>query len=93
MKIKNINGTSQHKCNCGSWVAHWEKYTGLNAVVCSADGCWETEHLVGAHVRKDVANDNSWYICLLCNAHNQSESVIEVPDDSLVSANVAETCG
>ncbi len=25
MKIKNINGTSDNTCTCGSWLKHWEK--------------------------------------------------------------------
>lgn len=93
MRIKNIKGTSDNKCGCGSWIAHWENIAGLKAFVCMAEGCLGTKDLVGAHVQKDVANDNSWYICPLCNAHNQANGVLEVPEGSLVSANVSETCG
>ncbi len=28
MKIKNINGTSQAKCSCGSWLKHWQNFSG-----------------------------------------------------------------
>ena len=52
MKVKNINGTSQTNCSCGSWLQHWRKYSNQNATICRASGCSRTD-LVGAHVQKD----------------------------------------
>jgi len=93
MKISNINGTSQTTCSCGSWIKHWEKFSGQNTPsYCPEEGCLNTD-LVGAHVRKSGSSDGKWYILPLCNAHNQQAGELEVPDFyQLVSANKRETC-
>ena len=94
MKVKNINGTAQNRCNCGTWLSHWEKFSGQKAIFCQADGCINTD-LVGAHVQKGGGDpDQSWYIYPLCNRHNQYKGELDVSDSfELVSANVEETCG
>ena len=93
MRIKNINGTSQSTCSCGSWLNHWERFSGQSVTYCPASGCLQTD-LVGAHVQKDNSSDDKWYIYPLCNAHNQSTGVIDASDTyKLVSANKRETCG
>ncbi len=93
MKIKNINGTSQTTCACGSWLNHWKKFSGQSTFsYCPAGACLKTD-LVGAHVQKSDSSDNKWYIYPLCNAHNQHTGVLEVSDTyKLVSANKKETC-
>ena len=92
MKVKNINGTSQNRCKCGSWINHWENYSGLKATACSAIGCVNKD-LVGAHVQKDSIYDSNWYIVPLCNSHNFTNGVINIVyGTKLVSANVANTC-
>jgi len=97
MKIKNINGTSQTTCACGSWLKHWEKFSGQSVpkycpVITNHPGCTKKD-LAGAHVRKYASSDEKWYIYPLCNAHNQSTGVLEVSDSyKLVSANKKETC-
>ena len=92
MKIKNINGTSQTTCACGSWLKHWEKFSGQSVIYCPATSCLQKD-LVGAHVQKSDSPDNKWYIFPLCSAHNQSTGVLEVSDSyNLVSANKKETC-
>jgi len=92
MKIKNINGTSQTTCACGSWLKHWEKFSGQSVTYCPAGDCLKKD-LVGAHVQKSDSPDNKWYIYPLCSAHNQSTGVLEVSDSyKLVSANKKETC-
>lgn len=92
MKIKNINGTSQNKCVCGSWLSHWEKYSGQKTTYCIEKSCTKTD-LVGAHVQKANSTDNNWYILPLCKAHNQATSELEVSDlYKLVSANKKLTC-
>ena len=92
MKVKNINGTSQHKCFCGSWLQRWKNYSGQTANVCRALGCSRTD-LLGAHVQKDVKYDNSWHIVPFCNGHNHASGFIElVAGTVLVSANKSQTC-
>lgn len=94
MKVNNINGTSQNKCNCGSWLAHWERFTGESIpAYCPELGCMQKPE-VGAHVQKDGSTDRNWYIIPLCNTHNkQVGGSLIVSDISLASANVANTCG
>jgi hypothetical protein len=93
MKIKNINGTSDTTCSCGSWLKHWEKFSGQTTEFCQANRCLN-KNLVGAHVQKAVGSDSSWFIYPLCNAHNQYKGELEVSDNyKLVPANKKETCG
>ena len=94
MRIRNINGTSGNSCGCGSWLKHWERFSGQRTEFCQAKGCLNGD-IVGAHVQKEASTDNGWYIYPLCNAHNQRTSTsLEVSDNyHLVSANVAQTCG
>lgn len=92
MKVKNINGTSQRNCKCGSWIQHWRNFSNQIATECRALGC-SRKDLVGAHVQKDVDYDNSWYIVPFCSAHNQANISIElVVGTNLVSANKSQTC-
>jgi len=96
MKIKNINGTSDTTCACGSWLKHWEKFSGQSVTVgvtyCPATGCLKKD-LVGAHVQKSDSPDARWYIYPLCSACNQHTGELEVSDTyKLVSANKKETC-
>lgn len=94
MKVKNINGTSGHTCKCGSWIKHWEKYSGTTSSFCQAIGCYNTD-VVGAHVQKGGnSTDQSWFIYPLCNSHNQHKGELEVSSSyALIPANVSETCG
>jgi len=93
MKIKNINGTSDTICSCGSWIKHWEKFSGQTTEFYQANGCYNKD-LVGAHVQKASGTDSKWYIYPLCNAHNKHSGELEVSDSyKLVSANKSETCG
>lgn len=95
MKIRNINGTSDNDCSCGSWIAHWEKFSGQKAPeFCPEESCVNTE-LVGAHVQKGGGNtDQKWYIYPLCQAHNKQQTGdLEVSGAYvLVLASKAETC-
>jgi hypothetical protein len=94
MKIRNINGTSDTTCSCGSWLAHWEKFSGQSTKFCQADGCLNKD-LLGAHVQKGGGStDQKWYIYPLCGAHNKHSGELEVSSSyKLVSANKSETCG
>lgn len=94
MKLKNINGTSQTTCVCGSWLRHWEKFSNQSITFCPvrSPNCLN-EDLMGAHVQKADSSDNKWYIFPLCSAHNQKTSILGVSDSlRLVSANKSETC-
>ena len=95
MKVVNINGTSQKTCRCGSWLAHWEKYSGQSLpVYCSERWCTGKAE-VGAPVQKDGSKGHAWYIVPLCSKHNaQTGECLELVDSiKLASANVAVTCG
>jgi len=93
MKVKNINGTSQRSCRCGSWLQHWHNYSGQTATICRALGCGNPVS-AGAHVQKDVLYDSSWYIVPFCASHNHSSGSIEIVAGTvLVSANKSQTCG
>ena len=92
MKIKNINGMSGTTCSCGSWLKHWENFSGRTTIFCQATACTKRD-VVGAHVQQANGSDNEWYIYPLCNAHNQHTGELAVSDSyELVSANKKETC-
>jgi len=92
MKVKNINGTTQNKCNCGSWLQHWRNFSGQTATICRVKGCMRTD-ILGAHVQKDVNYDNKWYIVPFCHLHNSTSGSVELTaGTNLVSANKSETC-
>ena len=94
MKVKNINGTSQTTCKCGSWLQHWKNFSG----VALGQHCYEisctSKPELGAHVQKDGSTDASWYIVPLCTRHNnmKGESIDLVSSAVLVSANKQQTC-
>ena len=95
MKVKNINGTSQSSCKCGTWLNHWKRFSGATApTYCPVKDCLKKD-LVGAHVQKDSSFDRDWYIVPLCSGHNgQTGSALDVADHvTLVPANVSETRG
>jgi hypothetical protein len=95
MKVRNINGTSQNICKCGSWIDHWKKFSGQALPTsCPEVGCTQKPE-VGAHVQKDSLFDSSWHIVPLCRTHNgETGKSLSISDSvKLVSANVSETCG
>lgn len=95
MKVKNLNGTKDHTCKCGSWIKHWEKFSGYDIPqFCSVKDCLG-EDIVGGHVQKDSATDKGWYIIPICSSCNAKRGQDLDIDDStpLVSANVSKTCG
>jgi hypothetical protein len=93
MKVTNLNGTSDNKCSCGSWLDHWRKFSGQTVpTYCPEQKCTK-KPTVGAHVQK--SGSNSWYIVPLCDDHNKLRGQdLEITSSvALVSANKAETCG
>lgn len=94
MKVRNINGTTNNKCKCGSWLEHWKNFSNQKLPgFCPEINCIEKD-LVGAHVQKESKTDNNWYIVPLCAKHNAKRGeTIEITDTvALVSANTQETC-
>ena len=93
-KVKNINGTTDNSCKCGSWLRHWEKYGGIMAGLCVEKSCTQNVE-AGARVLKgDGSADESWYIVPLCKEHNAllgKEIEIRV-SAKMVPADTKETC-
>ena len=90
-KVKNINGTSDNICKCGSWLKHWENFSEQKAFLCSEKNCFKLAE-VGAHVQK-TGYDMKWYIIPLCKEHNAASGELEVKANTIfVSANRNETC-
>ncbi len=90
-KVKNLKGTSEKKCNCKSWIAHWERSSESKAKQCSVVGCLH-DAKVGAHVIKCDSSDKNHFIVPMCLGHNQEEDDCLTIDKELVSANIQETC-
>ncbi len=92
MKIKNINRASQHDCACGSWLRHWEEFSGQRISYCPVFGCLNRD-LVGAHVQVAADPEGRWFVYPLCQTHSQSPGELAVSDTYfLVSANKRHTC-
>ena len=69
MRVKNLNGTKKEKCISGSWLAHWEAFSGQTSYGCFVVGC-KNRRSVGGLVQKDRTMDTSWYIVPLCEECN-----------------------
>lgn len=95
MKVKNINGTSDNTCKCGSWLDHWKKFSDQKVPTYCPETICTQKPEVGAHVQKDGSTDTSWYIIPLCAKHNGEKGKSLTVSDSvkLVPANVNNTCG
>jgi hypothetical protein len=92
MRLKNINGTLDKECSCGSWLKHWEKFSGQTTLFCQAVGCVRAD-VVGAHVQVAINPDNKWYIYPLCDTHSRQSGELDVSGFyKLVPANRRETC-
>lgn len=94
VKVKNINGTTEHDCSCGSWLKHWSKFAWQDVPgTCPEITCFNPPE-VGAHVQKDDHEDRRWYIVPLCIEHNgKTGQALILKDTTLVPANVQGTCG
>ena len=89
--VKNLSGTGQLTCRCGSWIKHWENFTRQKAYLCSATDC-RTPADRGGHVIKQNSVDRQHYIVPLCVACNNRTDTFNI-SATLVSANVQATCG
>src|SRR5580698_7009283 len=89
--VENSNGST---CACGTWLDHWNKFSGQTAPVhCPLLMCVDKTE-VGAHVHKEGGPDNATYILPLCARHASQPGETIVVNDylMLVSASVNETC-
>jgi hypothetical protein len=93
--VNNINDPSEADapCKCGSWLKHWENFSGKKAGLCVEHNCTEKAE-VGAHVQKTNSTSAKWYIIPLCKNHNnqRGETILVENDTIFVSANKEETC-
>ncbi len=93
MNVHNLNGTSENKCKCGSWILHWEKISGKSRPQhCVVVGCTNTPEF-GGHVQKRTGTA-SWFIIPICRSCNGKlgEDLEVQASTEFVSANKAETC-
>jgi hypothetical protein len=93
MRVKNVPGPLQDACACGSWLRHWERFSGQRTSYCAEITCYNRD-LDGAFVRPAAGFDPSSYVLPLCTAHRGFSGELTVSDNFvLVSADPAETCG
>ena len=95
MRVSNINGISDDACKCGSWLKHWEKFSGQSLTTFCPQVTCVQRPAEGAHAQKDNSSDSGWYIVPLCTAHSGKKGKsLDISDNvNLVSANVSKTCG
>jgi hypothetical protein len=91
--VKNKTGTGNLKCNCSSWLAHWERFSMQKAYKCSVIKCWRYYELVGAHVYQTDSANKEIYIVPLCVEHNKSEEELDIGTTLLIPSDVSKTCG
>ncbi|MCO6499261.1 MAG: hypothetical protein J5I47_02670 [Vicingus serpentipes] len=91
--VKNISIESTEKCNCGSWLNHWNNFNNKPPVFCSEIRCTHMFHLFGAHVQK-VEDDENWYIIPLCEKHGRSDEELVINNFvKFIPADINKTCG
>lgn|ERR1035438_3639052 len=108
MVVKNLNGSPQTVCGCGSWLNHWRRYGKPSAAFAQRQRCAVVvcDHPIelGVPVQKEVLDgvrvlgmrgDASWYVLPLCLACSQKpESALMVDDGcGLAPTSLQETCG
>ena len=92
--VRNASGTGERECSCGSWIKHWENFSGIKVRTCRRKGCSGND-LDGAHVKLWNGDNNKEYIVPLCCGCNQIAvgEKIELKEGTLlVRANKSETC-
>jgi len=94
--VINLNKTSDKKCKCGSWRAHWVKISKRKLEKCAVSGCDEKnlDNIIGAHVKQ--VDSRKHYIIPICKKHNKTEGKFYVSMFfalSFVPANIKNTCG
>ncbi|HVW21587.1 MAG TPA: hypothetical protein VHC86_10255 [Opitutaceae bacterium] len=93
MRVKNVPTGIPRICACGSWLRHWERFSGQRTSYCAEITCYRQD-LAGAVVTKASGYDASPYVLPLCAAHRGAAVELTVSDNFvLVSADPEETCG
>jgi hypothetical protein len=98
VRIKNVVGTGERTCKCGSWLKHWEKLSRKSAYLCSVEKCTE-KATAGAHITRPNAKNEDYithpYIVPMCSEHNGKHGAEynSKPNTTFVWANVSKTCG
>lgn len=97
--MKNLSGTAERNCKCGSWLEHWKKFAGVAATPkCHVQACEATAE-VGAHVALPNMRAEELrklhFIAPMCKMHNGSAGAEfkSKVDAVFVSADKAITCG
>lgn len=87
----NKQGTAVRSCSCGTWKAHWLKFSGrVWPSYCSVAGCVNAA-TVGGHIINPVVTGER--IVPLCDSCNKRVGVFSLDNGTmLVPANKAETC-
>ena len=90
---KNIKGTSDRSCKCGSWKNHWIKYSGESwPEKCSVKGC-NRDATLGAHVRNIYKDITGEYIIPMCDICNKRDTTFSIKQNTVpVPANKNKTC-
>lgn len=90
--VRNVVGSGEFKCGCGSWLDHHAQFSSYSSWFCSVSTCVRTAD-VGGHVQKCDAFDAHWYIVPLCSSCNGKSGELMLSSSVvMVSANVARTC-
>lgn len=94
MRVINFHGTSNKRCNCGSWLAHWKHFSEQTVYNCIVIDC-NNKVEVGRHVKKISIMDDNWYIVPVCSdCNNSREETLDISESvMLVPARMTRICG
>jgi hypothetical protein len=91
--IKIVTDPEKKLCRCGTWLDHWNKFSGLKVRICGIKECPGFD-LMGVKVQKADSEDDKIYIIPVCSAHADSKEILETYDSiTLVSSDIKTTCG
>ncbi len=65
MTVRIFRQKNPLNCGCGDLLEHWEKFSGVYAVMCSVLGCVRTATM-GAYVREVGSSDDTVYVIPIC---------------------------
>lgn len=91
--IRPLPGNKSSRCDCPSWMAHWEKCKGMKAIVCQELNC-KNEEIVAAHVIKPMFSNRKTFVIPLCRehrAHHHGEFQIKA-QGFLINIEPEESC-
>jgi hypothetical protein len=66
--IQPLPGNKSSRCQCPSWMAHWEKCKGMKAIVCQEFHC-KNQDVLAAHVIKPMYSVQKTFVIPLCREH------------------------